>query len=333
LRRSPLRAAARSGALLVALASFGAVASPLTADAAECSGKYGSDQLVLDVAQLEQAVVAMDKEKAITLAVSTQRNLPCVDQKLPLAFLARIYRVLGGAFYVGGDTKTGERWFRTAIEIDGTFRYGVEDLPADHVLRAAYASLVQAKEPEPVAVAGKAFGSDGTWMLDGRRIDGPAARPERPHLLQREHSGGVQTWLFDGANFPSSILVDGKNVADAGKGRTKKQRTKYDVDIHQMGQGAVLVDRSQPPEQIPLIVTGSTLIAGGLGLYVGSYFSRRNFDTIRDSEDRLRKSQQTTNRLVLGSLAAIAVGAGTLTYGIIIDDAGNPIGPRVQVRF
>jgi hypothetical protein len=333
LRRSSLRVAVRSGALLATLVVLPAVVASTSAQAADCTARYGSDQLVLDVAALEQAVAATDKEKAITLATSMQRNLPCVEQKLPLAFLARIYRVLGGGFYVGGDTKTGERWFRTAIEIDGTFRYGVEDLPSDHPLRPAYASLLQAKEPEAVAVAGKAFGPDGTWMLDGRRIEGPAARPDRPHLLQREHEAGVQSWLLDGAAFPDAILVAGKNVADAGAKRKKRDRTKYDVDIHQMGQGAVLVDRSQPPEQIPLIVTGSTLIAGGVGLYVGSYVSRRNFNTIRDSEDRLRKSQQTTNRMVLGSLAAIAIGAGTLTYGIVIDDAGNPIGPRIDIRF
>jgi len=315
-------------AALLAGAPFGVV----SASAADCSEKYNPDQLVLDVAALEQAIVATDKDKAITLASAMQRNLPCVQQRMPLNFLARIYRALGGGYYVGGDTKTGERWFRTAIEIDETFRYGVEDLPDDHVLRPAYASLLQAKEVDPIPTAGKVFGPQGTWLLDGRRISGPAARPARPHLLQRDHDGRVQTWLIDGEAFPDSVLVAGKNVADAKPTKDRK-RTRRDVPIQQLGQGAMVVDRSAPPEQVPLIVTGSSLIAGGIGLYVGSALSRQNFNSIRESEDRLRKSQQTTNRLVLGSLAAIAIGAGTLTYGIIIDDAGNPIGPRIDIRF
>lgn len=330
MRRSRPFSPVRIALVAAALAVGPVVVAP--ALAADCTEKYNPDQLVLDVAALEQAIVASDKDRSLSLAVGVQRNLPCAQQRLPLNFLARIYRALGGGYYVGGDTKTGERWFRTAIEIDETFRYGVEDLPADHPLRPAYASLLQAKESDPVPTAGKVFGPPGTWSLDGRRITTPAARPDRPHLLQREHEGTVETWLLDGATFPSQVLVAGKAVAE-DKGSKKSRRARRDVPIQQLGQGAMVVDRSSPPEQVPLILTGAGLIAGGIGLYAGSVVSRQNFNTIRESEDRLRKSQQTTNRLVLGSLAAIAIGSGTLTYGIIIDHAGNPIGPRIDIRF
>jgi len=299
-----------------------------------CEGTYASDQLVLDVQELEQAVVDQDDKAAISTAIRVRNNLSCVEQRLPLGFLGRVYRGLAGGYYVGGDRKTAESWYRTALEIDRTFRYGVEDLPGDHPLRMVYASMLQADEEDPIPVTGKAFQDGGEWFLDGRRLEAPTARPGRPHVLQRDYQGDVQTWLIDGNGFPAEALVDGKNVAeDSRRRRRKRDRSKYDVDVHQMGQGAVLVDRSQPPEQIPLIVAGSTLIAASIGLTAGSYVSKRNFTTIEDSEEALARSQQTTNRLALGAFAAAALGAGSLTYGIAIGHEGRRFGGRLRGRW
>lgn len=320
--------------LLLSLALPAAFLSvPAQAQTAACEGTYGSDQLVLDVQALETAVVDQSEDKAIAAAVDIRKNLPCSDQRLPLGFLGRVYRGLAGGYYVGGDRKTAEAWFRTALEVDRTFRYGVEDLPGDHPLRTVYASMLQAEEVEPIAVTGKAFPKGGEWYLDGRRIEAPTARPGRPHVLQREYEGEVQTWLIQGNDFPATALIDGKNVAeeDGKRRRRKKERTKYDVDVHQMGQGATLVERSQPPEQIPLIVAGTTLIAASIGLTAGSYVSKRNFTTIEDSEEALAKSQQTTNRLALGAMIAAGLGAGSLTYGIAIGQDG--LGGRIRGRF
>jgi hypothetical protein len=317
------------GGLVVGL---GLVAAT-SARAAECTEPYSSDQLVLDVQKLEEAVVDQDDATSIAAASRIQTNLPCVQQKLPLGFLGRVYRGLAGGFYVGGDTKTSESWYRTAIELDRNYRYGLEDLPSDNPLRTIYASMLQAEEDELVPLGGKAFGPKGDWFLDGRRLQGPIARAGRPHLLQLEVEDSVRTWLIDGAGFPAEILVDGKNVAENGKKRRKRDKTKFDVAVHEMGQGAVLVDRSRPPEQIPLIATGAGLIVTGIALYAGSAVSRSNFNDIRSSETDLRKSQQTTNRLALAALATAAIGAGSLTYGIVIDDAGNPIGGRIGGRF
>lgn len=325
---------------LIGLALVGAgvvAAAPAAAqDApAACEGAYSSDQLVLDVQELEAAVIDEAEKPAITLATAITGKLPCVEQKLPLGFLGRVYRALAGGYYVAGDGKISEAWFRTALEIDRGFRYGLEDLPGDHPLRQVYASMLQAEEVESVALQDKAFIREGTWFLDGRAIDGPVARPGRPHVLQLETpEGEVETWLIQGNGFPADILEDGKNVADKDKKRKKdRDRTKFDAPVQEMGQGAVLVPRSRPPEQFPLLLTGGSLIAGGVALAVGSFVSRQNFATVRNSEDDLRRSQQATNRLALGAVAAAALGAGTMTYGIIIDDAGRPAGGRVQVRF
>jgi len=320
--------------LLGAALGLGALALPELAHAQEgCSGTYASDQLVLDVQELERSVIDQDDKAAIATAVKVRNNLACVEQRLPLGFLGRVYRGLAGAYYVGGDRKTAETWYRTALEIDRTFRYGVEDLPGDHPLRMVYASMLQAEEEDAIPVTGKAFQDGGEWFLDGRRVEAPTARPGRPHVLQRDYEGTVQTWLMEGNGFPSQALQDGKNLAEDGRRRRNRDRSKYDVDVQHMGQGAVIVQRSQPPEQIPLIVAGSTLIAASVGLTAGSYFSKRHFTTIEDSEEDLARAQQTTNRLALGAMATAALGAGSLTYGIAIGQEGRRFGGAVRGRW
>lgn len=298
-----------------------------------CDKAYDSDQLVVDIQELEQAIIVIERDDAKRLAASIQDRIECVEQRLPLSFLGRAYRGLAGAFYVGGQEDRADRWFKTAIELDRTYRYGVEDLPSDHPVRDAYAARLQSSGSEPVRLEDKVF-TEGDYFLDGRRLSRPMARPERYHIFQRQHEGKVKTWLIEGPSFPESVLVAaiGADEKD-GKQKGRRGRTRFDVQVQEMGSSAMEVDRSSPPEQVPLIIGGAAGIATGIALYAGSGVSRRNFSSIRDDEERLAKSQRLTNRLVIASLASIAVGSGVMTYGIIIDDAGRPIGPRIDVRF
>lgn len=325
----------RPSALLLAAALTGAVAVlPAHAQDATCTEAYPSGEMVLDLQEIEQAIIDQDGEAAIANVSTITGNLPCIEQKLPRSFMGRVYRGIAGGYYVGGDRKTSEAWFRTAIEIDGSYRYGLEDLPGDHPLRTVYSSMLQADGVEPVRLDDRVFKREGSWFLDGRLVEAPAARPGRPHLLQLETpEGGVETWFFQGTGFPQELLEE-KRVSDGRKkDKTKKKRTRFDVEVHEMGQEAREVGRSAPPEQVPLLVGGGTLIAGAVAMTFGSYLSQRNFTTIRGSETDLRKAQQGTNRLAVGAVAMAAVGAGALTYGIIIDDGGRPTGVRLRGRF
>jgi hypothetical protein len=297
------------------------IAAP--AQAQECDADYGADQLVLDLSDLEVEVVKNDESTSINLVTRLEKQLPCMSQKLPLGFLGRVYRGIGGGYYVGGDKLKSERWFRTALEIDRTYRYGVEDLPGDHALRMVYSSLLQAEELPPSPVSGMRFVKEGNFYIDGRKLTAATARVARPHILQHETEAGVKTWLIDGNTFPASVMESGNNIAEIktkDKKRQQERGQKHDVDVYTMGSKAMLVEGSRPPEQIPLIVGGTGMLVAATGLYVGSMVSRRNFNTIRGSETTLRKSQQATNRLTLGALGLLAVGTGTLSYGIVIDD-------------
>lgn len=314
--------------LVVALAAI----TPASAQNPACDKPYDADQLVVDIMELEQAIISVEAAEALRFASSIHDRIICVEQRLPLSFLGRTYRGLGGAFFVGGDTERADRWFRTAIELDRTYRYGVEDLPTDHPVREAYGARVTQPEAEISRIEGKVF-VEGDYFLDGRRLTRPGARPDRFHIFQREHEGKVKTWLITGPDFPESMLTAEPGTEDKGGRRQRRERTRFTGAVQEMGSSAMVVERSSPPEQVPLVIGGATAIVAGVGLYVGSYYSRENFGTIRDDEDRLRKSQRLTNRLFMGSLAAIAVGSGVMTYGIIVDDAGRPIGPRVDIRF
>ncbi|MFK7928522.1 MAG: hypothetical protein AB8H79_10045 [Myxococcota bacterium] len=298
-----------------------------------CAGDYTSDQLVLDVQAVELAIIDQAAPKALSSAKAIESHLPCASTRLPLGFLSRVYRGVAGGLYVGGDRASAEPWFQTAIELDESYRYGVEDLPGDHPVRAIYAAMLRVKQPDANRVATLTFVDGGDWYLDGRKLKGPAATPGRPHLLQRDYDGEIKSWVMSGAAFPKEVMTEVKGAAaDDGKGRRKKDKSKFAVDVHDMGKGAIEIQRTRPPEQVPLIVGGTGLIVAGLALGVGSYVSKENFKTINDSEEKLAKSQRTTNRLALGAAAAIAVGAGTLSYGFIVSDGGG-VGGGLRGRW
>lgn len=307
--------------------------TPAVAADPACSGTYASDQMVLDVQALETAIIDSDADAALKSARALKINLPCAGQRLPLGFLERVYRGIAGGYYLGGQREVAEGWFKTAIELDPTYRYGIEDLPGDHPLRAAYAAMLRVDRADPTEVSGKILADGGTWYLDGRKLKAPKATAGQPHLLQRDLDGDVQTWLIDGNAFPGASVADAGAADAGGKRKRKRDKSKFAVDVHDMGTGAIEIQRTRPREQIPLIAAGSGLIVAGIGLGVGSYLSKENFNEIRDSETKLAKSQRTTNRLALGAAAAVAVGAGTLTYGFMVSDGGQTVGGALRGRW
>ena len=62
-----------------------------------------------------------------------------------------------------------------------------------------------------------------------------------------------------------------------------------------------------------------------------SYLSRQKFNA-SNKEGKLDGLYNNTNRLYFASCAVLAVGAGTFTWGAILDGSGNPL-PTVRIRF
>jgi len=312
-----------------------AILASAPAIAGECDQPYTSDALLEDLANVEAAAQANESAPALDAAIRLENGLGCLEEKLVTMLIGRTYRSIGAGYLVGGNETKARRWFRTAIEVDPAYLFGLGEYGNDHPVRIVYDELKMQPSGSASAVEGQTFIA-GKFYLDGRKISEPEAIPGRPHLLQRVDDG-VTSWVIDGADFPSDVLTSGDAVAtgptrgeDKPAKPPKKPKAKKDKKKKKDTSSGGIA-RVRPPEKTPLMIAGGALIAGAGGMFVGSIISRQGFDGITDDADALRKAQRTTNRLYLGSFAVLAVGGGVLTYGIILD-GGAPM-PAIRVRF
>lgn len=316
--------------------------TPVAALADECAAPFTVDDLLSELNRVEFAAQDGDASVAGSAARDLEKGLGCLDARLVPALVGRTYRSMAAGFIVGGDQARGEAWMLTAVEVDPQFSFGLEEFAADHPVSQALRRLQQtAGDPEPVAV-GRSF-VEGRVFLNGRQIREPAATLGRPHLLQLD-TDSVRSWVIEGATFPEAILVsDTPAAAKGADAKPKKEKAakapkaakersaKSAGPTPAPADGSFQGVRQRPPEKTPLIIGGAAVVLGAGAMYTGAILSRRKFDSIGDSESDLRRAQLATNRLFLGSIAVFAIGAGTTTWGIILD--GGTAMPHVHVRF
>jgi hypothetical protein len=97
--------------------------------------------------------------------------------------------------------------------------------------------------------------------------------------------------------------------------------------------GAVVLQRQRPWEKTPLLVGGAALLAGSGVLYWQAAVHDQRFwnDPSVDTRAEVNAELSAVNTFFLASGAALALGAGTLTWGIILD-GGAPL-PTFHLRF
>ncbi len=88
--------------------------------------------------------------------------------------------------------------------------------------------------------------------------------------------------------------------------------------------------RKRPKEKTPLMIAGGVILGAAGGVYYMAGQKRGDFNASNDI-DEIDQLQGQINRLVIASGAVAAVGAGTLSWGIILDGQGAV--PTVRVRF
>lgn len=315
---------------LTALLTVAVMSSVAPAWAGDCAQPYTSDNLLADLATVESAAQSDDSSTAMNTAMKLESGLDCLDEKLVTMLLSRTYRSIGAGYLVGGSETRARSWLRTALELDRNFEFGLQEYGEDHPIRTVFTELKMQPEGSAAAVDGKAL-VDGKFYLDGSRLESAEAVPGRPHLLQKV-GDGVESWVIQGNTFPDEVLVDPAAAAASSEGPTKDKKNKSKTRAAKAPTAPEgTYGRVRPPEKTPLMIAGGALIAGAGGMFVGSILSRQAFDEISDDEEALRKAQNTTNRLYLGSFAVLAVGGGVLTWGIVLD--GNTPMPAVRVRF
>lgn len=311
------------------LATLALATTTTHALAADCAQPYTSDNLLEDLEMVETAAQGGDVDASVKAASKMEAGLACLDEKLVTMLIGRTYRSIGAGYLVGGQENKGRAWFRTAIEIDPNYSFGTGEYDSGHPVRQAYDALKMQGSGAAAKVEGKEL-ADGKFYLDGRTLREPEAVPGRPHLLQRV-TDGTSSWVIDGNAFPADVLTDAATAAaPAEPGKKPKDKPPKAPKAGKPPKAAKAPKAPKPeaassgfievrpPEKTPLMIAGSALIAGAGGMFVGSVLSRQNFDSIEGSEADLQKAQKTTNRLYLGSFAVLAVGAGTLTWGLVL---------------
>lgn len=286
------------GLLLVSLLGHQALA-------ADCPTPYTIDGLLGDLTAAETGLRNRDDGATSEAGVRLRDGLGCLDEILPAPIAARAYRAVGAGLYSKGELDAANKWFRTSLELEPTWEYGVQDIPEGHPLRPDFDSLKTQIGGDPAEVEGKEFG-DGSHYLDGRKITSPKARVERFHLYQVD-GNGVASHVIEGNAFPATSLVSGavaevtdptkpdkekkpkkvrtnnevsdKDLAKAEKEREKaaakaakdvksKAKTRVDAD------GTVYYERVRPKEKTPLMIAGGAITAGAGVIYYASSRTR-----------------------------------------------------------
>ncbi|MEQ1501272.1 MAG: hypothetical protein ABMB14_03535 [Myxococcota bacterium] len=340
---------------MVSVVLWGIVAGGRSAAAADCPEPYSVDAMLEDLVSVETFLRNNDDENAGKASANLQNGFGCMTEVLPRMIAGRAIRAVGAGLVVSGDPDGGGAWLRTAAEIEQSFAYGLEDLSETSPVRDVYATAQLAAGGEEAPVAGATLAA-GAAYLDGRKLLEPKARGDRWHVFQFDGGSGVKSWVIDGNAFPDEVLVLAAPVA-AGKAKKVKDppvtapkpvpvpvaaAPKPVVDAapspkparplqSKVAGSTVVIERDRPWEKTPLMIGGGIVVAGAGAVYYASFATRQKFEDAT-SPDPLKSLQGQTNRLYIASLAVLAVGAGTLTWGVILDGDGAPL-PALRVRF
>lgn len=316
---------------------------------AACDAPYDTNTLLSDLVMIETAVRQNDGPTARQVADKMEAGFACMKEPLPYMIVARAYRAVGAGKVLGGDEARGKEWFLTSIELDPGFEYGLEDMGADSPVRYAYEAMRGDAEVSPTQLKGFDL-EQGTNYLDGSLLGAPQATLGRPHLFQTDAiSGSLQSFIIEGNKFPDAALVAEAPAvattpeAEKGKKPKKEKANKEKAAKEKPAKEAKeknpkstvdtggFYERKRPPEKTPLIIGGAVTVVGAGALYYFSSVTRKHFDDATTEND-VNKYKTATNRLVISSGAVLAVGAGVLTWGIILDDSGRPL-PGIHFQF
>ncbi len=197
---------------------------------AACSAPYSSDQLLEDLMKIEADLRSYNNDGAGQTAAQMEANLACLaEAPLPPMIVGRAYRAVAGGLYAGGNLRRSSDWFATAIAIDPTFAYGMEDLPANHPVLNVYAEAQRLGNDDPVVMEGSP--APGSHFLDGKKISSFKAIPGIPHLYQWNDAGTVKTYLITGSEFPKEavaapVVAAAPAPVDTKKGKEAKPKPK-----------------------------------------------------------------------------------------------------------
>lgn len=282
--------------------------------AGDCATPYTVEAMLGDLTGIETGLRSDDKAAAAASGQKMRDGLGCLNEVLPAMIAARSYRAVGGGLFAADDLEGAKKWFRTALELDPTYIYGLQDLPDEHPIRDVFNALKDEVSGDATALDGKDFPPEAQHYLDGRKLSSPKARLDRYHLFQADKDG-LSSWLIEGNAFPDSALVEAEvpepvkekkpgkekkpKVAKEGRDpkpdkegkpakakEPKKTKNKNKGPRTKTGpNGEVVYLRKRPVEKTPLMIAGAVVVAGAAGIYYSATRSKAKFKSIMTAAD------------------------------------------------
>lgn len=314
----------------------GVVGLTLSSEAhAECKAAYTVDDLLEDMDSMTEAMRDGEAPKLQVHGAELQAGLQCMGAPANPQLMASVYRMLG-VYHARSDTiDQAPMWFRTAREIDPTYRFDISAVSEGSVTFTLYEEAGQVEGFDPVAVPGKLLSvpANSKLLIDGRPLKVAAATPDRFHLIQQVASGGGvrATWLIVGNEIPARLLRDELQTLNEQKEEEeavrqdrreqKRPRKQEELAGGYTSEDTTVIKRNRPAAKTPLMIVGAaTLVAAG-GVYAASFPARNDFDSATEQAE-LDQARALTNAMVLASGGVLVLGAGVGAWGLLLD--GNP---------
>ncbi len=282
---------------------------------AACPAPYTAEQLGSDLSALSSALRGQNPDAFEVAGKKLTTSLECVDAPLAPVVLASVYRYAGLYHHSLGDKEAAQGWFRTALELDSSYDWGVSEVGVEDPVRLVFDSQRTEADrlPEPIKNGKILDVPDGMRVLsDGRVLREASLTPDRPHLIQLVAISGNRiegVWLVNGAELPDRILQ-----APAVVEATTAPSSGGKIDVER-------IERTRPPMKTPVLIGGGLLMAGGAGLYAMSFGAHKEWEAATTVND-LNETRTITNALVLAAGASLTLGAGLTWAGIALD--GGP---------
>lgn len=297
---------------------------------ATCPEPVGLDDMTSRSVAIGEALESGRNLTARDEARRLRDDVACLDERLPdPATAAGIARMIGAGYVAGGEIALGKPWLRTAHDIEPY----TWSLAPDHQVVEVWQGL--ATEPEAVEEEGGDDFVASAW-LDGAPIESPRARAERPHILQIGDDP-TDTRVIYGANFPNDVLGPAARPPRSDRSeRTSRREERLAraeaASTPPVRSGPLVATRLRPPEKTPLLLSGVGLVVLSGGLYALAAQRRGRFDdpAAASSYDELNQLRTQVNGLVIASAATFALGAGSTTWGGLVDARGTA---TIRLRF
>jgi hypothetical protein len=187
---------------------------------------------------------------------------------------------------------------------------------------------VRAQERERIAKAevarveaANAAQRDATELAQQKSRDQKVAKTLAAQ--QAKAAANAQAEAEASAQAKAQAKADAKRAKVEAKRLAKvKPKKATSTTQHSNRLGAVVLQRERPVLKTPMLIAGVLVGVGVSGsLYYGAFDARSAFNQAT-TEQQVFDSRSKTNQLLVASGAALAVGSGMYTVGVILSDSG-----------